>query len=94
MPLADHEVHWTVTHPGSRRQVQGKKILFMFEACMDCRIQGKFIHYFPGGGGMNFVVCKVRYFVCCKHVVQFVFQVTFSMYVRVSGLLTANFTFV
>ena len=65
----------------------------MFEACRDYRIQGKFIHYFPGGKKIN-LVCKIRYFIFCKRVVQFVFQVTFTMYVRVSGLLTPNSTFV
>jgi hypothetical protein len=44
-------------------------------------------------GGAN-LLCKIWYFVCCERVVQFVFQVTFTMYVRVSGLLTPNFTFV
>ena len=30
----------------------------MFEACMDCRIQGKFIRYFPGGGKKRILSAK------------------------------------
>jgi len=47
-----------------------------------------------GGGGINLVVCKIRYFVCCKRIVQFVFQMTFTMYVRVSALLPPQLTFI